>query len=63
MAWIQFGLSAAAIVFVAFKMTQYADVIAARTRLSGMFIGVLLLAAVAIAVAAWLVVLIVGWML
>lgn len=45
MAWIQFGLSAAAIVFVAFKMTQYADVIAARTRLSGMFIGVLLLAA------------------
>ena len=45
MAWIQFVLSAAAIVFVAFKMTQYADVITARTRLSGMFIGTLLLAA------------------
>jgi len=45
MAWIQFMLSAAGIVFVAFKMTQYADVITARTRLSGMFIGTLLLAA------------------
>ncbi len=45
MAWIQFMLSAAGIVFVAFKMTQYADVITARTRLSGMFVGTLLLAA------------------
>jgi len=45
MAWVQFSLSAAVIVLVAFKMTQYADVIAVRTRLGGMFIGTLLLAA------------------
>ena len=45
MAWIQFALSAVVIVFVAFKMTQYADVIAARTRLGGMFVGAFLLAA------------------
>ena len=45
MAWVQFALSAAVIVFVAFKMTQYADVIAVRTRLGGMFVGTLLLAA------------------
>ena len=45
MAWLQFAVSAAIIVFVAFKMTQYANVIALRTRLSGMFIGTILLAA------------------
>ncbi len=44
-AWVQFALSAAVIAFVAFKMTQYADVIAVRTRLGGMFVGTLLLAA------------------
>ena len=45
MAWVQFFLSAAAIVFVATKMTQYAHVIAVRTRLGGMFVGTLLVAA------------------
>jgi cation:H+ antiporter len=42
--WVQFFLSAAAIVFVASKMTQYAHVIAVRTRLGGMFVGTLLVA-------------------
>ena len=45
MAWVQFFVSAAAIVFVASKMTQYAHVIAMRTRLGGMFVGTLLVAA------------------
>ena len=45
MAWVQFALSAAVIAFVAFKMTQYANVIAVRTRLGGMFVGTILLAA------------------
>lgn len=44
MAWLQFLLSAAVVVFVATKMTQYADVIAVRTRLGGMFVGTLLVA-------------------
>jgi len=44
MAWVQFFVSAAAIVFVASKMTQYAHVIAVRTRLGGMFVGTLLVA-------------------
>jgi cation:H+ antiporter len=44
MAWVQFFLSAAAIVFVASKMTKYAHVIAVRTRLGGMFVGTLLVA-------------------
>jgi cation:H+ antiporter len=45
MAWVQFSLSAAAVIFVASKMTQYAHVIAVRTRLGGMFVGTLLVAA------------------
>ncbi len=45
MAWVQFFLSGVVVVIVAFKMTQYADVIAVRTRLGGMFIGTLLLSA------------------
>lgn len=44
MVWIQFFVSAALIVFVASKMTQYAHVIAVRTRLGGMFVGTLLVA-------------------
>ena len=44
MHWAQFFLSAAAIVFVASKMTKYAHVIAVRTRLGGMFVGTLLVA-------------------
>ncbi len=44
MAWIVFVASSAALVLAAVKMAQYGDVIAVRTRLGGMFIGVLLLA-------------------
>jgi cation:H+ antiporter len=42
--WLQFVLSAAALVFAANKLAEYADIIAIRTRLGGMFIGTLLLA-------------------
>ena len=44
MAWIVFVGSSAALVLAAIKMAQYGDVIAVRTRLGGMFVGVLLLA-------------------
>jgi cation:H+ antiporter len=44
MTWIVFVASSAALVLAAIKMAQYGDVIAVRTRLGGMFIGVLLLA-------------------
>ena len=44
MVWLQFLLSAAAIVAAAVKLAEYGDVIAVRTRLGGMFIGTLLLA-------------------
>jgi cation:H+ antiporter len=44
MAWIVFALSSTVLVSAAMKLTQYADVIAVRTRLGGMFIGTLLLA-------------------
>ncbi|GAB4428340.1 MAG: sodium:calcium antiporter [Anaerolineae bacterium] len=44
MIWLQFLLSAAAVVVAAIKLAEYGDVIAVRTRLSGMFIGTLLLA-------------------
>ena len=42
--WVTFVLSAAMIVFSAMQLAKYGDVIAARTKLGGMFIGVLLLA-------------------
>jgi len=42
--WITFILSAAILVVAAVKLAQYGDVIAVRTKLSGMFIGSLLLA-------------------
>ena len=42
--WVTFVLSAALIVFSAMQLAKYGDVIAARTKLEGMFIGVLLLA-------------------
>lgn len=42
--WVTFVLSAALIVFSAMQLAKYGDVIAARTKLGGMFIGVLLLA-------------------
>ncbi len=44
MVWILFLVSAALIVFAANKLAAYGDVIAERTRLGGMFVGVLLLA-------------------
>jgi len=46
MVWVTFFLSAALIVFAAMLLAKYGDVIAVRTRLGGMFIGVLLLAGV-----------------
>ncbi len=44
MIWLTFILSAALVVFAATRLAEYGDVIAVRTRLSGMFIGTLLLA-------------------
>lgn len=44
MVWLQFLASAAIVVFAATRLAQYGDVIAVRTRISGMFIGTLLLA-------------------
>jgi cation:H+ antiporter len=44
MVWIQFLLSSAVIVFAAIKLSEYGDIISVRTRLSGMFVGTLLLA-------------------
>ena len=42
--WLQFLISAALIVFAATQLAKYGDVIAIRTRLGGMFVGVVLLA-------------------
>ncbi len=44
MVWLTFAMSAAAIVFIATQLAKYGDAIALRTRMGGMFIGVLLLA-------------------
>ncbi len=44
MTWIVFLLSSTLLVLAAVKLAQFGDVIAVRTRLGGMFIGVLLLA-------------------
>ena len=44
MVWIQFLLSAVAIVVAAYFLAKYGDVIAIRTGLGGMFIGILLMA-------------------
>jgi cation:H+ antiporter len=44
MVWLQFLFSAAIVVAAAIKLAQYGDVIAVRTKLSGMFIGTLLMA-------------------
>ncbi len=44
MIWIIFLFSAALIVFAAMQLAKYGDVIAVRTGLGGMFIGVILLA-------------------
>jgi cation:H+ antiporter len=44
MVWIKFIITAALIVYAATQLAKYGDIIAVRTRLGGMFIGVLLLA-------------------
>jgi cation:H+ antiporter len=44
MSWLIFIASSTILVIAAIKMAQYGDVIAVRTQLGGMFIGVLLLA-------------------
>jgi len=44
MVWVQFLLSAVVIVFAAYFLAKYGDVIAIRTGLGGMFIGILLMA-------------------
>jgi cation:H+ antiporter len=44
MIWVEFIFSAAVIVFAATQLAKYGDIIAVRTRLGGMFIGLLLLA-------------------
>ena len=42
MVWIKFFISAALIVLAATQLAKYGDIIAIRTRLGGMFIGILL---------------------
>jgi cation:H+ antiporter len=44
MVWLVFAASSTILVLAAVKLAQYGDVVAVRTRLGGMFIGVLLLA-------------------
>ena len=44
MVWLTFAISAALIVLAATQLAKYGDVIAIRTRLGGMFIGVVLIA-------------------
>lgn len=45
MIWLKFFITAAVIVITATQLAKYGDIIAVRTKLGGMFIGVLLLAA------------------
>lgn len=45
MVWIKFVLSAAVVVVAAVKLAEYGDVIAVRTRLGGVFVGTIFLAA------------------
>ena len=44
MVWVQFLISAILIVLAAYFLAKYGDVIAIRTKLGGMFIGILLMA-------------------
>jgi len=44
MVWLQFVLTSALIVVAAMQLARFGDIIAVRTRMGGMFIGVLLLA-------------------
>ncbi len=45
MMWVQFLITSAVIVLAAIKLAEYGDVIALRTRLGGLFIGTILIAA------------------
>ncbi len=45
MIWLKFFITAVVIVVTATQLAKYGDIIAVRTKLGGMFIGVLLLAA------------------
>ena len=45
MVWVEFLASAAIIVFASMQLAKYGDVIALRTKLGGMLVGTLLLAA------------------
>ncbi|MEJ5313721.1 MAG: hypothetical protein WHS45_05010 [Anaerolinea sp.] len=45
MMWVQFLITSAVIVLAAIKLAEYGDVIAVRTRLGGLFIGTILIAA------------------
>lgn len=44
MMWIKFSITAVLIVLAATQLAKYGDILAIRTRLGGMFVGVLLLA-------------------
>ena len=44
MVWIEFVVSALLIVYVAIKLAEYGDALAARTGLGGLFVGTLLIA-------------------
>ncbi len=44
MIWVEFAISALLIVFVAVKLAEYGDALAARTGLGGLFVGTLLIA-------------------
>ncbi len=44
MIWVEFILSSAVIVIAATQLAKYGDIIAVRTRLGGMFVGILLMA-------------------
>jgi cation:H+ antiporter len=45
MMWVQFLITSGVIVLAAIKLAEYGDVIAVRTRLGGLFIGTILIAA------------------
>jgi cation:H+ antiporter len=44
MVWIQFLITSAIVVWAAIKLAEYGDVIAMRTKLGGMFVGMIFLA-------------------
>ena len=44
MVWLEFLISSAVIVLAATQLAKYGDIIAIRTRLGGMFVGLLLMA-------------------